>query len=85
MVQVEPLAMFHYGIGIIPLIKRLKVRFTDVIQPCYADGVDALDMFINVEFYCSVLKRFGPDCGYYTKPSKSVLIVHPGNLNARKR
>ena len=31
-----------------------------------------------------MLERQGPGRGYYTKPSKSVLIVHPENLETRK-
>ena len=43
--QGEPLAMFAYGVGIIPLNKLLKAEFPDITQPCYADDAGALGMF----------------------------------------
>ena len=42
-------------------------------------------MFANVELYFRSLRRLGPGCGYYPKPSNNVLPVHPDNLKYRKR
>ena len=77
--------MIAYGIGILPLIKRLKSKFPDVIHPWYADDAGALGKFSNVELYFNLLKLFGMGCGYFSKPSKSVLIVHPDNIESVKR
>ena len=41
-------------------------------------------MFEITETYLFLLTCQGPGCGYYTKPSKSVLIMHPENIKARK-
>ena len=37
-------------------------------------------MYDNIELYFNLLKHYGSGCGYYPKTSKSVLIVHPDNL-----
>jgi hypothetical protein len=39
--QGEPLSMFAFGIGILPLIRQLKVEFPQVEQPWYADDARA--------------------------------------------
>ena len=70
------LATVVYDIDILPLIKRPEAEFTQVIQPWYADNYSKLGTFKNVELYFNLLKQFGPERGYYPKPSKSVLIVH---------
>ena len=80
-----PFDMVAYGIGIIPLIKRLKAVFPNVIQTCYTDDVGELDMFTNVKLYFNLIKRFGLSRGYYLEPSKSVMIVHLDNLKYGKR
>ena len=77
MTQGYPLAMVAYGIGVLPLRKRLKVEYPDVTQPWYADDSGALGTFDIIGLYFNLLKRFGPGSGYYPKPSKIVLIVHP--------
>ena len=41
-------------------------------------------MFARIETYFNLLTRQIPGCGYYPEPSKSVLIVHPENLEDRK-
>ena len=85
MAQRDPLAIFAYGIGILPLIKRLKAEFPDITQPQYADDSGSLGTFANIGLYFNQLKRIGPGCDYYPKPSKIIMIVHPDNLEARKR
>ena len=39
-------------------------------------------MFDNLERYFNSLKRNGLARGYYPKPTKSILVVHPENLEA---
>ena len=52
--------MVAYGIGILLLIKILKVKCLDVTYPWYADDSGALGMFANIELYFNSLKLFGP-------------------------
>ena len=85
MTQGDPLAMASYDIGFLPLIKRLKLEYTYVTQPWYADDAVALCTFDNIGLYFISLKKFSLGRGYYLKPSKIVLIVHPDNLATRKR
>ena len=75
--------MVSYGIGVVPLIKLLKVVYSDVTQPCYNDNACAQGTFDNIGLYFSSLKKFFPGHGYYPNPLKSVLIIHPDNPAAR--
>ena len=77
MIQGGPLAMIEYDIGILPLIKNLKRDIPGVTQPWYADNVEYLGMFAIIETYFGLITRQGPGRGYYPKPPKRVLIVHP--------
>ena len=52
--------MVAYGIGILLLIKIMKVEFTDVTHPWRADDSGALVTFKNIELYFNSLKLFGP-------------------------
>ena len=76
--------MIEYGIGILPLIKNLKREVPDVTHPWYADNAGALGTFSRIETYFDSLTRQGPGCGYYTKLSKSILIVHLENPESGK-
>ena len=63
--QGYPLVMVTYGIGVLPLTKRLESVFPDINQPQYADGTGALGTFGNFGLYFNLLKLFGPGRGYY--------------------
>ena len=76
--------MIAYVIGILPLIKNLKQEIPDVTQPWYDDDARDLVTFAIIETYFNLLIRQGPGRVYYPKPSKSELIVHPDNPDARK-
>ena len=80
--QGYPLAMLAYRIVIIFLIKRLKSTHPDITQPWYTENAGALSMFDNLEQYFNLLKRNDLDRGYYPDPNKSILVVHPKNLQA---
>ena len=84
MTQGYPLAMIVYRVGILPLIKNLKQGIPDVTQTWYVDDAIALGTFAILEIYFDSLTRQGPGRGYYTEPSKSVLIVRPENIEAGK-
>ena len=55
----------------------------DAAQPWYADYARDLDMFARIETCFNSLTCQGPGRGYYPKPSKSALIMHPENIKAR--
>ena len=80
----DPLAMIAYGIVILPLIKYIKREIPDVKHPWYADDAGALVTFARIETYFDLLTRQGSGRGYHPKPSKSVLIVRPDNIEAGK-
>ena len=50
----------------------------------YADHAGDLDTFVRIETYFDLLTSEGQGLGYHHKPSKSVLIVCPENLEAGK-
>ena len=63
--QGDALAMVAYVIGVLPLIKRLKLAYPDVTQPWYANDAGELGTFDNMELYFNLLKRFVLGRGYY--------------------
>ena len=77
--------MAAYVIGILLMIQILKESYPGVTQPWYDDDVGALVTYKNIELYFNSLKQFGPGHGYYTKPSKNVLIVHRYNIESGKK
>ena len=83
--QEEQLDMVAYGIWVPLLIKQLNETHPDITQPCYNDDTGALGTYNNIELYFYLLKHSGPGHGYYPKPSKSVLIVHPDNFEMVKQ
>ena len=82
--QVDPLSMIAYGIGALPPINNLKREVLDATHPWYADDAGALGMFASLETYFDLLTRQGPRRRYHPKPSNSVLIVRPDNLETGK-
>ena len=57
--QGDPQVMVAYRIGIIPLIKRLKLRYPETPHPWYTDNSGVLVMFDNWEKYFKSLKCDG--------------------------
>ena len=78
--QVDPLDMVAYMIGIIPLIKRLKLVYPNVMQPWYSDNSGVLGTFNHLEKYFKALKRNILARGYFPHPTKIILVMHPQNL-----
>ena len=69
----DPLYMFNYGIGVIPLIQQLKAKFLYTTNPWYDDDdVGALCTYENTELYLNFLKQFGPGHGYFTPNPQKV-------------
>ena len=82
--QGDPLVMIAYGIGILPLINNLKREIPDVPQPWYTDYSGALGTFTIIETYFNSLTCQVTGRRYYPEPPKSILIVHPENLEPGK-
>ena len=49
--QGDPLDMVAYGIGVLPLIKRLKATYPDVTRTWYTENAGALGTYKNIELY----------------------------------
>jgi hypothetical protein len=64
-VQGDPLSMFAYGIGILPLIRQLKKEFPEVKQPWYADDALAGAKFVRIHRQYDRLCEIGPVYGYH--------------------
>jgi hypothetical protein len=80
--QGDPLSMFVYGIGILPLIRQLKAEFPEVEQPWNADDARAGCKFSEIHRFFSRLVEIGPNFGYYPEPPKSILVVPQHCLEA---
>jgi hypothetical protein len=72
--------LFAYGLAILPLIRKLKAKFTQVNQPWYADDAGADGNFRSIRHFFLHLQEIGLDFGYFPEPSKSILVVHEHNL-----
>ena len=80
--QGDPLSMFVYGIGLLPLIRTLKKSFPELDQTWYADDACSGGKFDSIKLHFRKLQEIGPLYGYYPEPSKSILIVSQKNLLA---
>ena len=80
MTQGNPLAMISYGIGFLTLIRELWKAHPRFTQPWYADDAGAGGMFQQILEHFQDLQERGPARGYYPEPTKSILVVAPGNL-----
>ena len=78
--QGEALAMVAYGLGVLPLIKNLKIAYPDVTQPWYDDNAGALGKFVNIEVCFNSLTQLVTERSYYPDLIKIVLIFHPDNI-----
>ena len=76
-----PLAMVLYAIGLLPLTKKLKRDLPDLFQPWYADDGAAGGKWDDILRWYEALADLGPPRGYFPEPSKSILIVHPSQVD----
>ena len=72
--------MISYGIGVLPLIRELRGSQPRVTQPWYADDGGAGGKFQQIFEHFRDLQARGPARGYYPDPTKSILVVAPGNV-----
>jgi hypothetical protein len=80
--QGDALAMAAYGMGLLPLIRRLKEEFPTVRQPWYADDAGAGGKFRDLRRFFRRLQEIGPAYGYHPEPTKSILVVQWHNYEA---
>ena len=80
--QGDPLAMAMYGIGSLPLIKKLQT--CDVTQTWYADDAAAAGSTANIRCWWDMITKAGPMFGYYPNASKTHLIVKQEYVQSAK-
>ena len=74
--------MVAHALGVLTIIKNLRLSHPDIIQPWCDEYAGALCMFRKREDYINSLKQAGLDCSYFPELTKSVLIVHLDNIEA---
>ena len=78
--QEDPLAMITYGIRVLSLIRDLQLDHPHVMQPWYADNAGAGGKFGDVMAHFRDLQLRGLARGYFTEPTKSILVVAERNV-----
>ena len=78
--QGDPLAMPMYALGVLPLVR--SVATPGARQSWYVDDASAGGKLAPVRKWLDRLVTDGPAYGYFTNPSKSVLLVKPDRLEA---
>ena len=76
----DPLAMIACGIGFLPLIRELRGAHPRVTQHWYADVAGAGGGVTHILEHIWDLQAQGLARGYYPDPTKSILVVAPGNV-----
>ena len=72
--QGDPLSMFLYAAGTLPLIQSLK-NPSDWIQVWYADDASACGELSSIRQWFDLLLLRGPAYGYFPNPKKSCIVV----------
>ena len=84
--QGDPLAMIAYGLGLVPLAKRLRADVPSCLQPWYADDSAAQGRASEVERFFDILLEKGKSVGYHPSPSKCIVICREeDNIAALQR
>ena len=79
--QGDPLSMFLYAVGTMPLIKLLK-NPSMWTQVWYADDASACGKLLHLRQWFDLLLEVGPSFGYFPNPQKSSIVVGPGFQSA---
>ena len=74
-IQGDPLSMFIYAVGSLPLIKALKLSNHSCTQIWYADDASALSELSAIRDWFDCLLASGPKFGYFPEPKKCCLVV----------
>ena len=75
--------MITYGIGVLrvfPLISELREAHTRVTELWYTDDARAWGTFHHILAHFWDMQARGPPRGYFPDPTKSILVVAPGNV-----
>ena len=72
--QGDPLGMFMYAVGSLPLISHLKSP-DKWVQIWYADDASACGPVQSLRVWFLQLKQHGPMFGYFIETSKSCVVV----------
>lgn len=79
--QGDPVSMIAYGLGLLPLIRLLKLEFPDIkFHSWYADDSAVAGSLSAISKLFKRLQKLGPHYGYFPNASKSWLIVPSRNL-----
>jgi hypothetical protein len=57
--------MVAFGLGLMPLIRRLKEELPTVHQPWYADNAAAASSFSLIRYFMETLETVGPSYAYF--------------------
>ncbi len=78
--QGDPISLFMYAVGTLPLIRILK-SIENCIQVWYADDSSVCGNLLSLRNWLCQLIKLGPHYGYYPEPPKCYLIVHESQLD----
>ena len=78
--QGDTLDMIAYGIGVLPVIRELRVSHPRVTKPSYADDAGAGRKFVHILVHLWDIQARVPERGYYPEPTKIILVVALWNV-----
>ncbi len=83
--QGDPIAMLLYSITVLPLIRRLRELFSDLLHIWYANDGDAAGPIPRLRKFLSVVQHLGEPYGHKVQVDKCKLITPQANLRAATR